>query len=395
MKNIKNIIIINDFDYVQGGASKVALQTASMLSNYGYNVIFFSGDSKNEFDNEGIKKYSTGQIEALKEKNKIKGFINGIYNFKAKKMLKKILNEYSPDDTIINVHGWTKVLSSSIFDAAFKKNFNVYLTLHDYFSVCPNGGFFNYKCNKICKLYPGKFKCIITNCDSRSEFFKIYRLIRLFVQNKIVRLPIKLKYAIGISNFNVDILKKYLPNTKIQIVYNPLDLINVKKIDLHKAKYYTYIGRVSQEKGLREFCETLKKYDNILVIGDGPIKKELQSQYPNIKFVGWKNEKEISEFLKKTRILILPSLWYEGAPLVPLEAMNYGIPSIISDKCSAVEYINDNGVIYNPDDGSTLIEAIKKVESNLTKYGDNAKKYVESRKKNDYCAQLINFFQQN
>ena len=263
MKKIKNVIIVNDFDYVQGGASKVAIQTAEMLAQENMNVIFFSGTSTNTIQNKNIKLYSTNQKEALKEKNKFKGFINGIYNLKAKKELKKILNQYSKEDTIINVHGWTKVLSSSIFSIAFKKNFKVYLTLHDYFSICPNGGFFDYKKNKICQLKPGSVKCIARNCDSRNRCFKIYRLIRLFVQNKIVGLPKKIKYAIGISNVSVNKIKQYLPSTNIKIIYNPLDLEEVEKIEPSKNFYYTYIGRVSQEKGLREFCETMKNYKNV------------------------------------------------------------------------------------------------------------------------------------
>ena len=41
MKNskIKNVIVINDFNYVQGGASKVAIDTAKALKNNGINVI--------------------------------------------------------------------------------------------------------------------------------------------------------------------------------------------------------------------------------------------------------------------------------------------------------------------------------------------------------------------
>ena len=34
---------------------------------------------------------------------------------------------------------------SSVFDVAFKMNFKLVLTLHDYFTACPNGGYFNYQ----------------------------------------------------------------------------------------------------------------------------------------------------------------------------------------------------------------------------------------------------------
>lgn len=114
---IKNIIIVNDFDYTQGGASKVAIDTANLLSesNESLNVYFFSGSHSDSSNlNDKIIKVCTNQGEALKDKNKIRGFLNGIYNFKAKGELKELLKSLDKNNTIIHVHGWTKCLSSSV-----------------------------------------------------------------------------------------------------------------------------------------------------------------------------------------------------------------------------------------------------------------------------------------
>ena len=145
--NVKTIVIINDFNYIQGGASKVAIDTARMLNEYGLNVYFFSAVNKNEENIDGITYISTNQNEALKEKNKLKGAINGIYNLKAKKQLKKLLKTLDRETTIIHIHGWTKALSSSIFYVLDKMKFKTVITVHDYFLSCPNGGYFNYKQN--------------------------------------------------------------------------------------------------------------------------------------------------------------------------------------------------------------------------------------------------------
>lgn len=119
-KKVENIVIVNDFNYTQGGASKVAIDTARLLNENGMKVYFFSAVNKEEENINGITYISTNQNEALKEKNKLKGAINGIYNFKAKKELKKLLKSLNPNNTVIHVHGWTKALSSSVFDIAFK-----------------------------------------------------------------------------------------------------------------------------------------------------------------------------------------------------------------------------------------------------------------------------------
>ena len=90
MPKVKNVVIINDFDYIQGGASKVAIDTANLLSNE-YNIYFFSGDSKQTSTlKENVKRICTNQGEALKDRNRLRGMINGIYNFRAKRKLKKL-----------------------------------------------------------------------------------------------------------------------------------------------------------------------------------------------------------------------------------------------------------------------------------------------------------------
>ena len=87
MKKLKNVVVVNDFDYVQGGASKVAIQTANMLKENDpkLNVYFFSGDhNDSSILRDDVINVCTNQGEALKDKNKLRGIINGLYNFKAK-----------------------------------------------------------------------------------------------------------------------------------------------------------------------------------------------------------------------------------------------------------------------------------------------------------------------
>lgn len=365
---LKNVIVINDFDYVQGGASKVALQTANLLKeNYPeLNVYFFSGcHNDTSILNKNVISICTNQGEALKDKNKIRGIINGLYNFKAKRKLKKLLKSLNKNETIIHVHGWTKSLSSSVFDIAFKMKFKVVLTLHDYFTACPNGGYFNYKKNKICHLKPMSAKCRRCNCDSRNYGFKLYRVLRQFIQNNIVKLNDKLEYAISISEFSEKILKKTLnKNTKIFRIYNPIDFDeDAEEIDYRKNKYYLYVGRVSKEKGVDLFCEALTDLNLPgIVVGDGEQKSILEKKYSNIEFVGWKNPNEIKKYMKKSKCIIFPSRWYETMGLTVLEGLSNNLPAIVSNKSAASDYIvnNKNGILF---DGT--LNSLKKCIKNI------------------------------
>ena len=393
---LKNVIVINDFDYVQGGASKVALQTANLLKeNYPeLNVYFFSGcHNDSSILNKDVISICTNQDEALKDKNKLRGTINGLYNFKAKKELKNLLKSLDKNETIIHIHGWTKLLSSSVFDIAFKMKFKVVLTLHDYFTACPNGGYFNYKKNKICHLKPMSAKCRRCNCDSRNYGFKLYRVLRQFIQNNIVKLNDKLEYAISISEFSEKILKGTLnKNTKIFKIYNPIDFDeDTEEVDYRKNKYYLYVGRVSKEKGVNIFCEAITKAKlNGIVVGDGNQKNKLENKFPNIRFIGWKNSHEVRNYIIKAKALIVPSLWYEGASLTTLEALQYGIPAVVSDYCAASEFVQNgiNGYKFQIGNIDDLIKKIKLID-NIKFNNDMNEKILM---KNRYEKEIIKYY---
>lgn len=399
MDKIKNVIIINDFDYINGGASKVALSTAEILDKQGKNVYFFSAIHKEKNDKSNIKYITTNQKEPLKDSNKLRGIINGIYNFKAKRKLKKLLKNLKKENTIIHIHSWIKALSSSIFDVISKEKFRCIVTFHDYFFMCPNGGFFNYKNNKICEIKPLSLQCIKCNCDSRSYFFKIYRIIRHFVQKNIVKINSKIKYVVCISDYSYNILKKGIKEKAIvKRINNPIDVRKEQIVNIENNNYYIYVGRVAKEKGVKLFCNAIKElgYKGI-VVGDGEELEELQKEFIDIDFVGWKNSKDVFEYMKKARALIFPSLCNEGAPLTILEALSIGLPCIVTDKCASSEFIENsvNGLIFKRNNIESLKENIKILNNNeiLKEISQNSyKKYWNSPFDIDKYKEEINSF---
>lgn len=389
-----NVIIVNDFDYIQGGASKVAIETANLLASKGVNVIFFSGDSSKDSQlNSCVKKICTYQGETLKNRNKIKGAVNGIYNFKAKKQLKILLKTLDRKKTVIHVHGWTKCLSSSIFDVCFKMNYKVVLTMHDYFTACPNGGFFNYRKNRICYLKPMSWKCIKCNCDSRNYFFKIYRLIRQFVQTKIVKLSKKLEYAIIISDFSKNILNKNIPTTTT--IFNINNSVEIPQDDLKNDdnNYFLYVGRVCKEKGVELFCQAiLESKEHGIIIGDGPEFEYLKCKYHEVEFLGWKNSSTVNRYMKNAKALIFPSKWYETAGLTVVEAALNGTPSIVSNNSAASDFILKYhcGVLFDTDKIHSLVRILKKYNKN--DFSFDISKIKKDYNSKIYLAKILNAY---
>ena len=52
-------------------------------------------------------------------------------------------------------------------------------------------------------------------------------------------------------------------------------------------------------------------------------------------------KEQVKEYMERARCLVLPSRWYEGAPLTIIEAMGSGLPCIVSDCTTVAETITD------------------------------------------------------
>ena len=380
---IKNVVIVNDFNYVQGGASKVAIDTANLLAKKNINVYFFSASLDKSKLDSSIVNVCTNQGECLK--NGIKGALRGIKNKQAGKEFSKLLDKLNKEETIIHIHGWTKCLSSVVFKVAHKKQFKTVLTLHEYFTVCPNGGFFNYKRCKQCNLKPMSFRCIKCNCDSRNYLFKLYRVIR---QRRYKKDMNNLEYGIAISELVKE--KTNIKNTKV--IENPIQSSN--KVDISNNDTYIYIGRVCKEKGTELFCKAIcdLKLKGI-VVGDGSELEYLKNKHIDITFTGWVDNP--NEYLDKSKCLIFPSIWPEPAGLTALNAISRGIPVIVSSDTATIEYIKkyNAGLIFKNNDVEDLKEKIKSFSFDkdiYTRYQNNPyseEKYINSIL--DYYEEII------
>lgn len=400
MEKLKNIIIINDECGISGGGPKVSMMEANSLVEK-YNVIYFCGfiTSMQEIDKR-VNVINVYKKPFLKQ-NKIIGALRGLYSFKAKRRLSKILKKFSKEDTVIHVHGFTTGLSSSIFKSIYKSAISVFFTCHSYHMICPNGGFFNYNTQKICNFEPMKSKCKKCNCDSRSFLFKKYRILRQKFQLHNIKLGKNEIHYIFISELS----KKHLidglsPITEYRFVHNPIDRRPVKINNISSNKKYIYVGRIQREKGVENLCFFAKKKDICLdIIGDGNLKEELKRKYASnkIRFLGWQNYDYINKELLEARGLIFPSIWYECEPLTILEAKSVGLPVMVSNKCAGIENVTEkSGKIFDPFDYSTFSEAIDYFndDKNIESLSINAYlEFEEYLKKNNHIKNLVKFYE--
>lgn len=366
LSRVRNVIVVDDTADNNGGTAQVAYVTTRVLTDRGYNVVYFAGSGPIHKRLNGVRVVTVRDKPFLDSESKISGAVEGLSSKRSYQVLCDLLSEFDSTDTVLHIHSWTHTLSSSIFNAIADMGFKSLVTLHDYFLICPNGGFYDYKHNEICHLKPCSAACVIRNCDKRSYAQKLYRTVRLSLQTKaICRAKPQLAY---LSEFTYDILR----GNKLDDG-NPIFLPNPIKGDekyepssISSRKGYLFVGRMDPEKNPTLFCEALTRMNLPgTLCGDGPLFSELRNKYPNLKFLGWCDKDELVRQARSSKALIMTSSWLEASPLVCLEAMfAAGIPSVVPETCGATAYIKngENGVWFENNSVESLCNAIAVIE---------------------------------
>ena len=85
------------------------------------------------------------------------------------------------------------------------------------------------------------------------------------------------------------------------------------------------VSRVSREKNLDDFCSMSYPNSRKIMVGDGPYRAELESQYPDVEFVGYKTGADLAHYYNLADVFVFPSQW-ETFGIVMIEAMACGTP---------------------------------------------------------------------
>lgn len=360
------IVVVSDFGYVEGGAVAVAVKTALLLAEEGRKVLFFCGEGPvcDELCRSSVDVVCLGIHSINSNPSKLSSIRDGVWNASVYKAFGELLRRDDLRGAIVHVHTWTKVLSSAVFAAATDNGNPLLLTVHDYFTACPNGGFYNYPKKRICECKPMSAACIRCNCDRRSYAQKIWRIIRQARQDNWVRNNSKVHYAF-VSEYCRDILAPFLHSEyPYEVLRNPIDHIGFDGVP-RKRDAFLYIGRLSPEKGVDLFCEaTAAVGAKGIVIGDGEMLPSLKARFPQIEFTGWlKPEDMRMRGAARAIATVQPSRLYEAAPLTPQQMLEQGVPCIVPDRCAARDYVEEgvNGLLFKTGDVDDLKRAMREM----------------------------------
>lgn len=138
-------------------------------------------------------------------------------------------------------------------------------------------------------------------------------------------------------------------------------------IERQIVEKYIYVGRLTAVKNLHFLINTFNNLPHLqlTIVGFGELESELKCiANENITFTGAVDNKKLSEIYQNHDVFILPS-YVEPWGLVVEEALNNGLPVIVSDKVGCAEEIikdGENGFIFKSNDTESLNKCIAKMQ---------------------------------
>jgi len=340
-----DILLVHNSYQQRGGEDQVFEAESRMLESHGHRVV------RLHVHNDSIARQSL-----------IRTALETIWSPSSYNTVKQLIRRERV--SVVHFHNTFPLLSPSVYYAAQQPGLAVVQTLHNYRLLCPAGTFFR---GSICEDCVGKLvplPAVVHACYRGSTaasatvavMISAHRILRTWVR-KVDRFIVLSAFA------RQKFIDAGLPEEKI--IVKPNFAADILPGD-GRGGFALFVGRLCEEKGLRVLFDAWRKLTTHIplhIAGDGPLNNEVRAAVETIPGVHWygpANHDRIVELMQQARVLLVPSLWYEGLPMVIVEAYAAGLPVLASRLGSLPEIVKEGrtGFLFRSGDSDHLASVL-------------------------------------
>lgn len=361
------ILMINKFLYPKGGAETYILKLGKILQEHGHEVQYFGLDNpKNTVGNYANAYVSDMDFSAGIKKNLMAPF-RIIYSAEARRKIRMVLDDFNPN--VVHLNNIQFYLTPSIILETEKyrretgRTVKIVYTAHDYQLICPSHGLFDTNIQVCEKCLGGNYlHCLHTKCIKDSRAKSLIGTLDAYFW-KWSRAYSYIDKIICCSEFlksKLDIQSRF--QNKTVAVHNFVD--QVQPTPVEKEDYVLEFGHLSRDKGTLTLLEVAKRMPEIRFVfaGYGEAEREI-AKVPNAEYVGFKTGKDLEMLIRKAKVSVYPSEWYENCPFSVIESQMYGTPVVGSRLGGIPELIAEGGTgeLFKAGDADDLERKINKL----------------------------------
>ena len=310
---------------------------------------------------------------------------SAIWSRSAERRVRAAIRAHRPQ--VMHVHNTFTAASPSVYAAAEMVSVPVVQTLHNYRPICPAATAFRdgHPCTD-CVGRSVPWPAVAHACirESRAQSLVVAATITINRARGTYRRGIAAYLAL--TEFQRQLMVNGgLPAARIRVVPNFLEPDPGPGSDSRAG--ILFVGRLATEKGVSVLFEAASRVPGtVSIVGEGPLVNGARQAdaVGHVTYLGPLAPASVVESLRRTIALVVPSIWFEGFPLVVLEAFATGTPVIASRIGSLQELVEDGvtGLLVDPNSASDLSDRMQWATDHpgeMGAMGFNAREAYEAR----------------
>lgn len=355
-----HILQVHNYYRIAGGEDQVVRNEGRLLERHGHKVFLYS--RRNE------------EISRMNPLQKLCLPFTTVFSLKTFREVKRLIKRKKID--IVHVHNTLPLVSPAVFYAAFACRVPVVMTVHNFRLLCPGADF--YRDGKVCEecVQKGLFRGVKYGCYRQSRAQTLICALSMWIHRRLGTYQ-KIHY-ICLTDFNKEKLLSMKQMKPGQVFVKPNYMTyggEIVPAD-RRENYFLYAGRLEEEKGVKVLLEAFrilqeqqasgeKEEARLIVCGEGSLKEwclhyASKHKLTNVSVKGGMPNEIIRKLMSRAKGVVVPSLWYEGFPMVMAEAFSVRTPVIGSDLGNVGDLIREkvNGVKFQAGDAKSLAAVI-------------------------------------
>lgn len=290
-----------------------------------------------------------------------------IYSLQAARRMRELLNEIEP--AVAHAHNIYHHLSPAVLVELRRRDIPVVLTLHDLKLACP--AYKMHTQGRVCEACRGgalrnvvRHRCIRNSLAMSALVWlesTVHQALDVYMRS--------VTRFVAPSRFFLEKFAEWGIDTRRFVhVPNSIDAEALQPTD-GAGSGFVYLGRLVPEKGvatlIRAAAEARVK---LRIVGTGPEEAELKrlasSLGGDVEFTGYLSGEALRAAVASARAIVVPSEWYENAPISVMEASALSLPVIGANIGGIPELIREGetGFVFKSGSVEDLVRVLTAVE---------------------------------
>ena len=401
---MSRLLSINNYFYRRGGSEAVYFEHNRLFEQAGWEVVPFSMRGAHNLPTRWSQFFvnDTAADSSGSPLAKVSRAVTALYSREAARRIGALIEAARPQ--VAHAHNIYHHLSPSVLVAMHRRAIPVVMTLHDLKLACP--AYKMHTRGAICEACRGGAlrNVVINRCIQNSAAMSaLVWLESTLHQSLNVYMRTVTRFVVPSRFFLAKFSEWGIDTSRFVHIPNSIDL-DAMPMQGASGQTFVYLGRLVPEKGVATLIKAAALAQVPLrIIGTGSEETALRGLATRtggeVEFMGYLSGAALRAALSSARAVVVPSEWYENAPISVMEAAASGLPVIGANIGGIPELIRpgETGFVFESGSVEVLAEVLAQVSglpiSRLREMGVVAREWMRTDFSPDaYRDRMLNLY---